>query len=75
VFTNNAQLTKVPKYFKYKKMVKYNIVVGLATWIVVFKFENKHKSWHSENDSEWCSVHYSVCRTYFKLKHLKEKNV
>lgn len=53
--------------------MKYNIVVGLATGIVVFKFESRDKSSHLENDSERCSVHYSVCRTYFKLKTLIRK--
>lgn len=71
-YTNMIKFTKVSKYLYiyilYK--VKY-LVVGLAVGAVLFKFESKDKSSHSENNSEWCSV--GVCRTYFKLKTLIRK--
>lgn len=54
-------------YIIYK--VKY-LVVGLAVGAVLFKFESKDKSSHSENDSEWCSVHYVCAGHISNLKHL-----
>lgn len=56
------------------KNVKY-MVDGSADGVVVFKFESRDKSSHSENDSERCSVHLVCVGHISNFKHLKEKNI